>query len=125
MTAEDQAYWQGILDETYDSFVSIVAEGRGLSESEVREIADGRVYTGQEALELGLVDELGYFDDAVAKAGELGGIDGDPRLIELQPIPTFFDYLAVSQRGKGLLPSALDILELMGTPQFEFRYTGP
>lgn len=125
LTDEERAYWQAIIDQTYDGFVDVVAEGRGLSEAEVLELADGRVFTGQEALELGLVDEIGYFDDAFAKAAELGGISGEARLIELQPAPTFLDYLAAAQSGQGLLPNVADILELMAQPDLEYRYVGP
>lgn len=125
LTDEERAYWQAIIDQSYDGFVEIVAEGRGLSVEEVRTLADGRVYTGQEALELGLVDEIGYFDDAVDRAADLGGIIGEARVIELQPAPTFLDYLATAQSGQSLLPNALDLLELMAQPSLEYRYVGP
>lgn len=125
LTPEEREYWQAILDETYDDFVGVVAEGRGLSEKEVFDLADGRVFTGQQALELGLVDELGYFDDAVDKAAELGEIEGEPRLIELAPEPSFLDYWAGVQSGGSWLPGALELLELVGYPRLEYRYTGP
>ncbi|HEX9604642.1 MAG TPA: S49 family peptidase, partial [Myxococcales bacterium] len=57
-----------------------VAEGRGLKEEEVRKLAEGRIYTGRRAKELRLVDELGGFQDAVAKAWQLAGQSGEPRL---------------------------------------------
>ncbi len=75
-------YWQTILDETYDSFVAIVAAGRNMDEASVRELADGSVYTGRQALDNGLVTALGYEEDAIAKAAELGGISGEPRIVE-------------------------------------------
>jgi len=56
-------------------------------------VADGRVYTGRQALEAGLVDELGTLDDAVAQAAELGGISGTPQVIELTPPQTLYDML--------------------------------
>jgi protease-4 len=125
MTDEELIYWQAILDDSYDGFVGIVAEGRGLTDEEVRELADGRVFTGQQALELGLVDEIGYFEDAIAKAADLGGLSGEVNVIELEPLPSFFDYVAAAQSGQGLLPSALDIVELMSQPSLEYRYLGP
>ena len=82
LTDEEIAIWQEIIDESYDIFVKVVAEGRGLDEEAVRELADGRVYTGQQALELGLVDRLGNLQDAVNRAAELGGIEGEPRIID-------------------------------------------
>jgi protease-4 len=69
-----------ISNDVYDQFVRDVAEGRGLPEAEVRKIAEGRIYTGQQAKELKLVDELGGFDDAVALAWKLAGQSGEPRV---------------------------------------------
>src|SRR3990170_2654271 len=56
MTAAERRYWQSMVDEIYDGFVQVVVQGRGLAEEEVREIADGSVYTGRRALDLGLID---------------------------------------------------------------------
>ena len=81
MTPEEQAYWQRVINEAYNRFVKVVAEGRGMDEEEVRKLADGRVYTGQQALTLGLVDALGYLDDGIAKAADLGGIKDTPRVV--------------------------------------------
>lgn len=74
-TAEEQAVLQAIVDEAYEGFVRVIVEGRGLPEEQVREIADGRVYTGTQARELGLVDRLGNRDDAIAGAKELAGLE--------------------------------------------------
>jgi protease-4 len=65
MTAEERAILQGMVDSFYDQFVQVVARGRGLPEERVRALADGRVYTGLDAQKLGLVDEIGYLDDAI------------------------------------------------------------
>lgn len=82
MTAEEQAILQNIVDEIYNEFVVTVAAGRKMEESKVKALADGRVYTGLQAKNLGLVDELGDYYDALAAAGELGkikaGADGLP-----------------------------------------------
>ncbi|HMQ31718.1 MAG TPA: signal peptide peptidase SppA [Chloroflexaceae bacterium] len=74
-TDEERAVLQSIVDEAYDGFVRVIVEGRGLDEDRVRELADGRVYTGNQALELGLVDELGNLDEAIAGARELAGLE--------------------------------------------------
>ena len=71
---------QGISDDVYSQFIRAVAEGRGLKEDEVRKMADGRIYTGRRAKELHLVDEMGGFQDAVAKAWQLAQQSGEPRL---------------------------------------------
>lgn len=80
MSDEEEAVFQTLIDDLFDQFVEAVAEGRGLSAEAVRSLADGRLYSGRQALELGLVDRLGGFWDAVALAGELGGIVGEPKL---------------------------------------------
>ena len=77
----------GISDDVYGQFIHDVAEGRGLSEEEVRKIAEGRIYTGRQAKELKLVDELGGFDDAVASAWQLAGQSGEPR-VQMPPKET-------------------------------------
>jgi protease IV len=75
LTAEEAAALQSIVDDAYDGFVRVIVEGRNLPEERVRTIADGRLYTGNQALELGLVDELGNLDAAIAGAKELAGIE--------------------------------------------------
>lgn len=71
----DQVY-QELVDETYESFVSIVAEGRSMNTSQVRILADGRVYSGKQSVGNGLIDETGYINDAYDKAEELAGESG-------------------------------------------------
>ncbi|MDO5047085.1 MAG: signal peptide peptidase SppA [Anaerococcus sp.] len=66
MTDEEKEYFQGLVDSAFDRFVSLVAKGRNMSEREVRKLADGRVYDGSQALENGLIDEIGDIDKAIA-----------------------------------------------------------
>ncbi|MDI6710899.1 MAG: signal peptide peptidase SppA [Bacillota bacterium] len=82
-TEEERAIFQGIVDEMYREFVAVVANGRGMSLDRVRELADGRVYTGRQAHELGLVDRLGDFEDAVRLAADMAGVRGEPELVEM------------------------------------------
>ncbi len=95
-TKEEIEHWQAITDEAYEQFVSLVAEGRDLPVEEVRKLADGRVYTGQQALGLGLVDELGNLPQAIDVAAELGEIEGKPRIIEYERAPTLIEVLLSS-----------------------------
>lgn len=92
MTPEERAILQGLLDDMYDQFVTAVAEGRRLDRAKVLALADGRVYTGRRAKELGLVDSLGGLDDAVQTAGRLAGIAGKPQLV--RPRRPFLSDLA-------------------------------
>ncbi|MCS0543558.1 signal peptide peptidase SppA, partial [Aeromonas veronii] len=77
MTDEERKIMQTMVDNAYQGFVDVIADGRNMSESEVRKIADGRIYDGRQAKENHLIDELGYFEDAVEamkKDYELGDI---------------------------------------------------
>jgi protease IV len=74
MTDEERAILQGMVNSFYNEFVHVVAEGRHLSEEKVRELGDGRVYTGPDAQRLGLVDKVGYLEDALHEAMDLACI---------------------------------------------------
>ncbi len=74
-TAEEVAILQELIDSSYNQFVRVVAQGRNLTEETVRSFADGRVFTGEQGLELGLIDRLGTEEDARIWAAELAGLD--------------------------------------------------
>jgi protease-4 len=74
MTPEERRLLQGIVNGFYDQFVQVVAKGRSMPEENVRKLADGRVYTGVQAKELGLIDELGYLEDAIKAAFDMACI---------------------------------------------------
>jgi protease-4 len=80
LSDDEKQYADQVISEAYNRFIQEVANDRNLSESLVKDLADGRIYTGAKAKELGLVDELGSFDDAVEIAAELGGIKGKPEV---------------------------------------------
>ncbi len=77
LTASETAMIQMEVDIAYDEFINIVAEGRDMKESEVREMATGWAWSGRKAQEMGLIDELGTYNDALDAAADLGGIQGD------------------------------------------------
>jgi len=81
MTEEEKVYFQSLIDDMHSQFVSAVSESRNIPEEEVRQLADGRVYSGREAKKNHLVDEIGTFQDAVKYAAKLGGITGEPKLL--------------------------------------------
>jgi len=74
LTEEERAVFQAMIDDMYTRFVGLIAESRKIPEDRVREFADGRVYTAEQARALGLVDRLGYMDDAVAMARQAAGL---------------------------------------------------
>ena len=82
MTNEEREIIQIMVDDIYNQFVDVVAEGRKLDKEQVRKLADGRIYTGNQAKQLGLVDELGNMYDAIDGASQLAGIVGKPTLKE-------------------------------------------
>lgn len=82
MSVEERGMLQGVIASTYSQFVGAVAQGRRLPEQRVREIADGRIFSGEQALSLKLVDRLGTLQEAVEEAGRLGGISGEPQVIK-------------------------------------------
>ena len=74
LTPEERALFQELIDRLYGRFVTLVARERRLDETRVRSLADGRVYTAAEALSLGLVDRIGYLEDAITVAKESAGL---------------------------------------------------
>ncbi|MBI3762919.1 MAG: signal peptide peptidase SppA [Chloroflexi bacterium] len=122
MTDAEQARWQSLIDEVYSGFVQVVVDGRHMTEGDVRKLADGSVYTGKQALELGLVDALGYEEDAIAKAAELGGITGKPRIIKYHRQPTLFDVLNSAASSRSLLPTPKEVSDWLGWPTISFVY---
>ncbi|MEG0662139.1 MAG: signal peptide peptidase SppA, partial [Anaerovoracaceae bacterium] len=84
MTPEQQEIFQGLVNEAYEQFVSIVAEGRSLSVDQVKTLADGRIYTAKQAMEVGLVDEIATFGEAKEKMIEDYGL-GQCNFYDFQP----------------------------------------
>jgi len=82
LSEEERTVMQDLIDNVYNQFVRDVAAARSMPEETISELADGRVYTGEQALELGLIDKLGNFTDAITIAADLGGLDTEnPELI--------------------------------------------
>jgi protease-4 len=127
LTAEQEAILQSFADEAYDGFVQVIVDGRALPEEEVRQLADGRIYSGSQALALGLIDELGNLEDAIAKAAALGGISGEPRIVEYEHLPRFQDFLAsfAARMSKSEAEQTMELVNSLVSPSLEYRYIGP
>jgi len=117
MTPEERRILQALLDDVHGQFIAAVAQGRGLEESAVRAVADGRIYSGAQAKNLKLVDELGGFEEAVEAAGKLGGIPGKPKLILPRKRFSFTDLLK-SELGIGVPSTILPSLPTLRTPLY-------
>ena len=94
LTPEEREIFQSIVDQEYDEFVRVIVEGRGLPEERVREIADGRLYSGEQAKELGLVDSFGGLDEAAAISRNLAGVE-EATVVRYVQRPTFAETLLV------------------------------
>ena len=91
-TPEEIALIQGLVDETYGEFVKIVAAGRLLSEADIKDQIGARIFSGAQALDLKLVDQLGYFDDAIETARQLADIE-EPAVVRYGYIPSLGSLL--------------------------------
>ena len=80
----DREYFQSVVDDQHEQFITAVAEARNLPIEDVRKLADGRIFTGNQALELSLIDTIGTFEDAIAIAGKISGIKGKPKKVEIR-----------------------------------------
>jgi len=101
MSAEERAMLQSVIESTHGQFIKAVAEGRRLPEEQVRAIADGRIFSGEQALQQKLVDRLGTLQDAVAEAGRAGGISGEPQVIKPpKKKPVLLDMLVEESSGR-------------------------
>jgi len=109
LTDEQRKIMQDITDDLYEQFVAAVAQGRGLTAAQVRELATGQLYTGNQALSLGLVDELGGLDTAVDVAASLAGIRL-PEIEEYSPPTSFMEKLLGGLSPPSLLPLSGDEL---------------
>lgn len=121
MTAEDEKYFQQLMDNVHHQFIRVVENERHMDHDEVVRIADGRVFTGEQAVRNGLVDTLGTFEDAVHIAAELAGISGEPSLVKERKRRTFWDSI-FGDAEETLTRLRQDIVEM---PALSYRFTGP
>ena len=108
------------MDRIYNGFVARVAEGRHIPEARVREIAKGRVWTGEQARQLGLVDSLGGFYDAVRQAKQLAGLPvNEP--VRLKVLPGKTSPFAAFQKALGISSASIRMIAasawLLGDPR--------
>lgn len=110
LTKSERMLLQGVIDDSHDQFVEVIARGRRLSAQAVRKFADGRVMTGRQAKNVGLVDELGGFEEAVAIAKKLAGITVKPQLVDLvKPRRSWWDRLSrrFLRRWSNVMPTSM------------------
>lgn len=121
LSPEEQKVFQSVIDEMYDRFVKVVADGRKkLSLEQIRGLADGRIYTAQQALEAGLIDGIGYLSDAIDQAKQFSGLDRARVIMYYRP----GDFKGSFYAGPLILESSLlaTALEGLTTPQFLYLW---
>ena len=117
MSPEERKMLQALLDDVYSQFVEAVSEGRGLEKKDVLAFAEGRIYSGQQALALKMVDELGGFEEAVEAAGKLANISGRPKLVYPRKKFSFRDLME-SRLGLAGIGPLLPALSGIRTPLY-------
>lgn len=121
MTPEESELFQNLVSDVHDQFVKAIAEGRHLDVKTVASLADGRVFTGRQAVELGLADQIGTFQDAIDEAAKLAEIKGEPELFEPHSKrPPFLEFLmdVTGQENEIDEISKWLKLELIGKPLY-------
>ncbi len=124
-TEQDRAFFQQLVLNIYEQFISDIARSRDMDLDKVRELADGRIYTGEQAKENGLIDELGSLQDAAEYLAKEVNLSTPPNLV----YPTTEDEELLSKLLQGsarsLTEGLIQGINEQSTPRIEYRYTGP
>ena len=115
MEKEDRDILQGVMDNVHEQFIRAVAEGRKLGVEEIRPIADGRIFSGEQAKGLKLVDEIGTLEFAISKAAELAGISGEPEVVSKK------EKLSIMDALRSKFPK--EIADIFPSVKIKFLYT--
>jgi protease-4 len=114
MTPEEKKIIQGVIDNVHQQFILAVAKGRKLDQAKVVEIADGRILTGEQAKQLGLVDQIGNLQDAIDIVAKMVGIEGKPNVLYPKKRFSLWEILVKE--------TASTILETLSEKGFELNY---
>ena len=120
-TEEEKEYFQFVIGDVYDQFVTAVATERKLDREHVKKYADGRVFTGRQALEYGFVDTLGTFEDAIKDAAKLGGIKGKPSVVKESKRKTLVERLV----GDATSEVTKIREQFLQQPVLQYRFSSP
>ncbi len=111
---EEREILQSVMDDVHAQFIAAVSEGRKMPIDKVREIADGRVFSGRQAVKAGLVDELGDLDYAIKAAAKMAGIKGEPEVITKKETSHILDLLSGRIQGS--------ISKILPSPELKYMY---
>ncbi len=121
MTEEEKKYFQETIDEVYQQFLSVVETERKIPHDAAKKLADGRIFTGKKAYEVGLVDTLGTYEDAISLAAHLAKISGTPKIVKERKRERLSDIFFGSLREEivGLKQ------DLLSRPMLQYKLTQP
>jgi protease-4 len=120
MNPDHEKYFQNLMDDVHKQFIAVVEDARDLEHSDAVALADGRVFTGEQAVKLGLVDTLGTYEEAIQIAGEMCGIEGEPSLVKERERKSFFDRMfEVDEKMEAVKK------EFLEKPILSYRFNGP
>ncbi len=123
MTDEERKLLQDVINDTYNQFVEAVSEGRGLPKEKILPIADGRIFTGRQAKQLGLVDDLGGLEDAIKVASNMAGIKGKPYIVERKRRISIFDILWNMESVKGWISRGHGLMRYENLFSLKYLFT--
>lgn len=123
MSERDKLYFKALIDDIYEQFVADVAKRRKLKPEEVRKVADGRVFTGRQALKHKLVDKIGTLHDAVAFVAKEAKLEGEPKLVYPAKDEKLLDGLLKSS-ARSVVRGAAEEVRAVTTPVVEYRMSG-
>ncbi|MBU2567692.1 MAG: signal peptide peptidase SppA [Elusimicrobia bacterium] len=116
LSVDERKMFQELVNEAFNQFINDIVRGRGMQREKVEALADGRIYTGSQAVQNGLVDKLGNDQTAIETAKELAGISGEPRIIGEYDV--WEQFLQIFNPPKSLSP----IDELVSKQKLRFEY---
>jgi len=121
MSDEDERYFQSLMDDVHQQFIAVVERERKMSHDAVVAVADGRVFTGEQAVTMGLVDTLGTYEDAVKIAAQLAGIRGEPSIVKERKRQSWLTPF-LGDMGETVKDLKQEILD---RPVLSYRFAGP
>ena len=122
LTPEERAIFQAVIDDLQRQFLAKVVAQRKLSPEIVRKLADGRVYTAEQALAYGLVDRIGYMADAVEVARKAAGLEEARVVVYHRPREYRATYYARAETSAGGMEASLAQMAALATPGPKFLY---
>ena len=114
MGSEEKEIIQGVMNDVHEQFIKAVSDGRRIPIEDVRKIADGRIFSGNQAAKIGLVDEIGDLEYAIKTAAKMAGIKGEPEIVIKKERHPILDLI------KGKMPE--EILKIMPKAELKYMY---